>query len=580
MAEKTYIKGKDRDLESSIESMRGALSRAGFDIEEVSWLNPAPNVYSVHIRDKACPVLYTNGKGSCPKACIASALGEFIERLSCNLFFADYYLGQELSEGIYVHYPGEQWFDGSQVHPEGLLDDALWRYYDPDGELTPGRLVDTNSGNRERGICAIAFNRVRDGKTIWFPVNVVENCYVSNGMSAGNTASEARVQCLSEILERYVKNLVIAEGICLPVIPPAVMDRFPGVVASVREIERHGYHLRIADASLGGQFPVMSVTLINPKDGSVFASFGAHPCFQVALERTLIELLQGRRLDRMDGFQAPCFDYEAVADHCNLEEHFINSSGCLSYDFFKERADYDFVDWNYDADTNEEFTYLCDIIHTLGHDLYIADHDFLGFYACRILVPAMSEVYPVDDLLWNNNNDGVSFRKAILSLKSCRRSELEDILFQLDEGGFSDTRNVADFIGIVADAGTKWAGLRIGELKAMLCLAVRNFERSLEWVNWCLHMEQKDGTLIRHYRCLAALLEIEYAPERKYVDYQKSLLLMYGADTLNVCRKLIDGRDCFDGLSTPGMSLDGLATHGQLLTAYRKLQVAKSLARK
>ena len=206
MAVKTYVKGKDRDLESSIEAMQSVLAHAGFDIEEVSWLNPVPNVYSVHVRDRQCPLLYTNGKGSCKKACLASALGEFVERLSCNQFFADYYLGDDVSEGVFVHYPDERWFAGSQSHPDGLLDEALWRFYDPNSELTPGSLTDTNSGNRDRGICATRYTRLRDGKTIWFPVNIVENCYVSNGMSAGNTVYEARVQCLSEILEGLDKE--------------------------------------------------------------------------------------------------------------------------------------------------------------------------------------------------------------------------------------------------------------------------------------------------------------------------------------------------------------------------------------
>lgn len=577
MAKKTYIKGKDRDLESSIESMQAALSQYGFDVEEVSWLNPAPNIFSVHMRDKGCPLLYTNGKGSSRKACLASALGEFIERLSCNMFFADYYLGRKVAKGRFVHYPGEKWFDASYAHPEGLLDSNLWRYYDPENTLTPGRLVDTGSGNVERGICGVAFTRLRDGKQIYFPVNVLDNCYVSNGMSAGNTVEEARVQCLSEILERYVKNRVISEGTCLPVVPPDVVHRFPGVVASINEIEKNGYHLRIADASLGGRFPVICVTLINPNDGSVLASFGAHPCFEVALERTVVELLQGRRLDQMDGFHSPCFDLEAVADHGNLEDHFINSSGSLSYDFFKERGDFDFIDWNYDADTPKEFTFLCDIIHGLGHDMYIADLDFLGFYACRILVPGMSEVYPVDDLLWNNNNDGVSYRERILALNRVSRSDLENLLFRLDVEGFNDSRLVAEFIGVIPDANSRWSTFRIGELKAMISLAVKDSAKSREWVNWCLYREQHDRAFIRHYRCLAALLEIEQAPERAYGDYEKSLAMMYGGNTVEVCRNLVNGSERFYGLESPGMELNGWASHDRLLKAYERLQEAKTV---
>ena len=44
-----------------------------------------------------------------------------------------------------------------------------------------------------------------------------------------------------------------------------------------------------------------------------------------------------------------------------------------------QKGDFDFFDWNYDADTSDEFTFLCDIIHGLGHDIYIADHNFFGF---------------------------------------------------------------------------------------------------------------------------------------------------------------------------------------------------------
>ena len=61
--EKTLIKGKDRDLESSIAFMLEQLASLGFHIEEVSWLNPVDDVYSVHIRDKNCHALFTNGKG-------------------------------------------------------------------------------------------------------------------------------------------------------------------------------------------------------------------------------------------------------------------------------------------------------------------------------------------------------------------------------------------------------------------------------------------------------------------------------------------------------------------------------------
>jgi ribosomal protein S12 methylthiotransferase accessory factor len=83
----------------------------GFHIEEKSWLNPVDGIWSVHIRDRDCPILFTNGKGASRLACLASALGEFFERLSTNYFWTHYYLGPKVADRHYVHYPQERWFE-------------------------------------------------------------------------------------------------------------------------------------------------------------------------------------------------------------------------------------------------------------------------------------------------------------------------------------------------------------------------------------------------------------------------------------------------------------------------------------
>jgi ribosomal protein S12 methylthiotransferase accessory factor len=575
MSEKTFIKGKDRDLETSIATMQQTLKEFGFDVEEASWLNPVSHVYSVHIRDKTCPLMFTNGKGSSAKACLASALGEYFERLSCNYFFADFYLGEAHSQAEFVHYPDERWFRSENGEmPQGLLDEDLWAHFDPNQELTPEQLVDTNSGNTERGICAVPYTRVRDDAVRYFPVNIIGNIYVSNGMSAGNTQNEARVQGLSEVFERYVKNRIIAEGLCLPEVPQSVIDRFPKIKAALEELAGHGYQLKVADASLGGQFPVMNVTLINPRDGSVFASFGAHPSFEVALERTVTELLQGRGLDQLDVFHPPTFDMEEVASPANLEMHFIDSSGYISYDFFREVPDYEFVDWDHDASTGDEFSWLTGIIHDLGFDIYIADYRHLDVYACRILVPGMSDIYPVDELVWENNNEGALFREALLSLKQGDRESWQELLIALEEGGFNDHAPVAQFIGLAPDPGTLWASVRLGEIKLMLCLALED-EQALEWVDWCLSLGQGDEAQQRFYRCLRALLDIKWHSERDYGDYRRGLAQMYGEQTVNEGIEIVEGRTVFHGLHTPGLSLQGFDRHQALLAGYEKLQRAK-----
>lgn len=573
MTQQTFIKGKDAALEDSIASMQLKLDHIGIVVDQVSWLNPVPNVYSVHIRDRECALMFTNGKGSSEKSCLASALGEYFERLSCNYFFADFYLGQKICSAPFVHYPNEQWIspDDAQFR-QRVLTDKLWAFYDPQAQLEPSRLFDINSGAGERGICCLPFTRLADQREILFPVNIIANCYVSNGMSAGNTQNEARVQALSEIFERHVKNRIIAEGLCLPYIPHDVLQRFPSIEQSIRALESHGYHLRLSDASLGGKYPVIAVTLINPSNATVFASFGAHPCFEVALERTVTELLQGRGLDQLDGFLPPSLDLEEVADPHNLETHFIDSSGLIHYQFFGDTPDFAFVDWDFDADTGREFETLSAIIHGLGFDIYISDYEHLDVYSCRILVPGMSEIYPVDDLLWNNNNEGAMLRETILSLDNQSDAQLGDLYDFLNEQGYSDFQAVMEFIGIAPDPGTVWAELRIGELKAMICLALQH-EDSAEWIDWCLHLDQLSKSRHQLYHCLSVLIQLE---KDQYTRLATSLNQLFGERTLACASAILRADRRFSGLHFPGLSLQGFELHQKLLQGYEKLQLAKT----
>lgn len=109
-----------------------------------------------------------------------------------------------------------------------------------------------------------------------------------------------------------------------------MLNRYPDVVEAIAKLEEEGFPILSYDASLGGNYPVICVVLFNPTNGTCFASFGAHPDFGVALERTVTELLQGRSLKDLDVFTAPTFDDEEVAEHTNLETHFIDSSGLIS----------------------------------------------------------------------------------------------------------------------------------------------------------------------------------------------------------------------------------------------------------
>src|SRR5690554_5942032 len=342
--EGTCILGKDLPLEQTIANMSGILAGLGMKIEIASWRNIVPNVWSLHVRDAQSPMCFTNGKGATKEAALASSLGEFIERLNCNFFYNDQFFGEEIANAEFVHYPNEKWFPltPDDSLPPGLLDEHCLNIYNPEGELQGSHLIDTNSGRHDRGICALPFERQSDGEIVYFPTNLIENLYLSNGMSAGNTLAEAKVQCLCKIIERAVKKEIIENEFALPDVPADVLARYPHIVEGIEALEAQGFPIFVKDASLGGRFPVACVTLMNPRTGGVFASFGAHPNFRIALERSLTELMQGRSFEGLNDFLPPTFNSMAVTEPNNYVEHFIDSSGIVSWRFFSARADFEF----------------------------------------------------------------------------------------------------------------------------------------------------------------------------------------------------------------------------------------------
>jgi ribosomal protein S12 methylthiotransferase accessory factor len=569
MTTESFIPGKDASLESSIATMQNKLATLGFHVEERSWLNPVDGAWSVHVRDRDCPLLFTNGKGGTRLAALASALGEFFERLSCNYFWTHYYLGNPFAERDFAHYPRERWFQPAEdgTWPDELLTPELRRFYNPEGTIDAGMLVDLNSGDAERGICALPYVRQRDGATVWFPVNIIGNLYVSNGMSAGNTEMEARTQALSEILERHVKFRIISEGLCLPDVPDAVIARYPRIAAGIQGLRDAGFGILVKDASLGGEYPVMNVTLLHPGDQGCFSSFGAHPRFEIALERALTELLQGRGLDALGGFPEPGFDLEEIAAAPNIEIHFVDSSGIISWNFLGADPDFAFVDWNFSTSTAEDYRWLVERIHHSGHDIYIADFTHLGVYACRILVPGMSEIYPVDDLEWENNSVGNDIREAILYLPELDDDECADLLDTLNELDLADQRPVAALIGLAADAESFWADLRVGELKTLLALAIGDEEAIREGCEWVRHFEQLDAGRRRVYRCIETLLNLgDPAGHREAISH------LYGRETLATAEALLAREMRFFDIEAPGEELKGCDMHQRLLAAYAKLR--------
>jgi len=567
MTTQSFIPGKDASLESTIATMQQKLAERGFFLNESSLLNPVEGIWSTHVKDRDCPMLFANGKGATELAARASAFGEFFERLGTHYFWTHFYLGKKRGEAEFVHYPQERWFPhGDGSWPSELLNPELHSFYNPDGVIDSSVLVDLNSGNVERGICALPYTRLRDGEVTWMPVNIIGNLYVSNGMSAGNTMMEARTQALSEIYERHIKYRIISEGLCLPDVPEAVIARYPKIASGIKGLREAGFGILVKDASLGGEYPVMNVTLLHPKDQGCFASFGAHPRFEIALERALTELLQGRALDALENFAEPGFDMDEINSVSNLEIHFVDSSGVISWNFLSNTPDFPFVDWNFSSTTEEDYHWLCQRLEKDGCDAYVADFPEQGAYACRILVPGMSEIYPVEDLEWENNSVGNQIRPALVRLSNLSGAEAKNLLADLQTLNLNDERPLWEILGLAIAVGTTWKELRIGELKTLLALAVGDKEAVLEGCDWIHHYKQMNPARRLVYRCIENYLQFDNP-----AAYENSLALLYGAEVFRQAKALIHRDERFFGLEDLGENMEASAMHQSLLAAYDKL---------
>ena len=578
----TYILGKDLPLEQTIANMSGILAGLGMKIEIASWRNIVPNVWSLHIRDAQSPMCFTNGKGSSKESALASALGEFIERLNCNFFYNDQFWGQDIANAEFVHYPDEKWFKAGRkgALPKQILDDYCLEIYNPDGELLGTHLYDTNSGNIERGICSLPFVRQSDGETVYFPSNLIENLYLSNGMSAGNTLAEAQVQCLSEIFERAVKREILEGELALPDVPQSVLDQYPSIVAGIQGLEEQGFPVLVKDASLGGQFPVMCVTLMNPRTGGVFASFGAHPSFEVALERSLTELLQGRSFEGLNDLPQPTFSSEAVTEPNNFVEHFIDSSGVVSWRFFSAKSDYEFVQWDFTNQgkntNNDEAAALFGILEEMGKEVYMAVYQHLGATACRILVPDYSEVYLVEDLVWDNTNKALLFREDILNIHRLDDEQLEALVERLEECESDDYTEISTLIGIEFDDNTMWGQLTILELKLLIYIALQQFEEAKDLVEQYLQFNTNTVERGLFYQCMNVVLEVELDDELDLNDYEMNFRRMFGNERMDAVLGSMDGTVKFYGLTETSMQLEGIEPHLRLIESYKKLHAARS----
>ena len=205
----------------------------------------------------------------------------------------------------------------------------------------------------------------------------------------------------------------------------------------------------------------------------------------------------------------------------------------------------------------------------------MAIHEDLGAPVCRILVPGYSEVYPIEDLIWDNTNKSLNYREDILNLHSLSTKALGKLVNRLEESQLDNHTDIRTLIGIVFDENTVWGQLTIIELKILIYLALGSHEDAIELVGEFLQFN--DNTVQRglFYQAVNAVLEVTLDEDLELEHFIGNFNRMFGKEVMDNVVGSVNGTVRFYGLSKTSMNLEGIEPHLRLIESYKKLHQAR-----
>ncbi|BEQ15342.1 hypothetical protein FAK_24080 [Desulfoferula mesophila] len=327
------------------------------------------------IADPGLPIYTANGKGVTPELALASAFGEFMERLQCVHSMRTTRLGMMFSGPDFFH----------DTKPVQVAE--LWRE-------TPGlmaELIESPSALSCDTLDCLPYWDVFAGRERLLPYRLMLLNCTSTGMAAGNTAGEALTQGICEVMERYPLRLLVQARVqAMPTIPLKQLPiGSPGMLAMLEDLRRAGLEIIVKDCTLDGKIPVLAVILIDHERDRFGLDYGCDPVFEIALERCITELYQGRR-------ELP-HRYSSWSKGRDLPlALFDNIHATLPY-LLRDAPPAPFRK-AFAPPGQSNHAYLAFLINRLkemGHALYARDFSFLGFPSHHVIIGEMSAPRPL-----------------------------------------------------------------------------------------------------------------------------------------------------------------------------------------
>lgn len=455
----------------------------------------------------------------------------------------------------------------------------------------------------------------------YFPVRYLEGSYCSNGMCAGNSEYEAKVQGLSEICERFVRKFLYSKilpeevpnlelkgrnGInsyrkllcgtnrALPKIPDEFIENnFAKCAQAIKDIRNHGFDVVCYDASLGGIFPVTAVLLTkkNFEDSLYKLSIGAHPDMEISLERTLTEMFQGvvwnpLDLTVFDPEQAPreedCKehsndeDYEELPNYSvlNFVGNFIDGSGSPFKSFFENASDLDFVNWSYAGHSNkEQYQFLLEQLAKFGKTVYCLDVSYKEIFAYRLIAPNFSEIYRCNFEEYNSEIMNMQEVQKLINCSGFNKQNFKSFVDDMDLALGNQSKDFHIRCGLMYSDNDPYSGWGTHEMELIAALGTKESKKEInfylgEFFDEELFGESEPTT---YFKCIAEILKYMNAHHIKDPENINLMTSSFNKEIIKKSKDFIKHGAPYSFLPFPGENLENLPTQYKLLEVYKNM---------
>lgn len=532
---------KDNDPITTINKIRTILNSNGILPVEALWFTSMEGYNSVHINIPNTN-MFTNGKGINYELTLASGYGEFMERLQ-NQYLYKYQIDFSNDVETYRNFyfaPDEKYFstedilhnsDSESIYIPPIAKKSLsydfitkWKSFSP-----------THS---QSDILTIPFYDANTKNISYVPLAVIELYYSTNGMCAGNTREEALVQGISEIMERYVNYKILEGSIIPPTIPEEYLKNFPRQYDMIQTfMKTSNYKLIVKDCSLNDGFPAVGIVVIDSQHQKYFWGLGAHPVFEIALERTLTELIQGHNIHDFNLMDFSSHN-NSLDSTLNKMKVFRDGRGYYPTSVFSCEYSYQFKPFqDMSNKTNREMLkYLLDLLKQKQYNILVRDVSFMGFPSFQIIIPSLTEILTDVDIYLDKKIEEFEIRKIVRNLNVASFDDLNKIINHLEVYDYTDKNSLADLVGVPVKYSFPWHDIKKSLFLCAAYYKMGKLEESHDAIdkflrNEKLFIEELDEENVAWYKCIRDYIGLSI-DGLNIDEIEKSLDIFYEDDIL------------------------------------------------